>query len=59
MDQQEGKDPLKMYKERKKEEDEKEEMVKQLNERRERRRLRSGEDAYDGEEDGAGVDGAA
>ena len=43
VDQQEGKDPLKMYKERKKEEEtKKEEMVKQLNERRERRRLRSG-----------------
>ena len=43
VDQQEGKDPLRMYKVRKKEEEtKKEEMVKQLNDRRERRRLRSG-----------------
>ena len=43
VDQQEGKDPLRMYKVRKKEEEtKKEDMVKQLNERRERRRLRSG-----------------
>jgi len=43
VDEQDGKDPLKMYKMRKKEEEEKkEDLTKQLNERRERRRLRSG-----------------
>lgn len=43
VDEQDGKDPLKMYKMRKKEEEStKENMTRELNDRRERRRLRSG-----------------
>jgi len=43
VDEQDGKDPLKMYKMRKKEEEStKENVMRELNDRRERRRLRSG-----------------